>query len=181
MFTPAPAPAPAPARSLPLSLPPGIMSTPCIVFLDEPTSGLDSFAALNVMAYMRGMANKFSQTVVSSIHQPRSAIWQMFDRVSSGTNGPSVTPVEGTPCTRVVALGSGYGVVTVLACYTWCSTPCTVFPPCHCVPTCCVSLPPSLLTHPTHSHMPSLPSLPSLPAPAGDAAVQWLHDVLRGA
>lgn len=58
------------------------MSTPCIVFLDEPTSGLDSFAALNVMAYMRGMATKFSQTVISSIHQPRAAIWQLFDRVS---------------------------------------------------------------------------------------------------
>jgi ABC-type multidrug transport system ATPase subunit len=57
------------------------MSTPCIVFLDEPTSGLDSFAALNVMAYMRGMATKFSQTVISSIHQPRAAIWQLFDRV----------------------------------------------------------------------------------------------------
>lgn len=77
---------------LPLPLSSGIMSTPCIVFLDEPTSGLDSFAALNVMAYMRGMANKFSQTVVSSIHQPRSAIWQMFDRVRSGTSGPSGTP-----------------------------------------------------------------------------------------
>jgi ABC-type Mn2+/Zn2+ transport system ATPase subunit len=60
------------------------MSTPCIVFLDEPTSGLDSFAALNVMAYMRGMATKFSQTVISSIHQPRAAIWQLFDRVRGG-------------------------------------------------------------------------------------------------
>lgn len=60
----------------------GIMSTPCVVFLDEPTSGLDSFAALSVMSYMRGMATAGSQTVVSSIHQPRAAIWALFDKVS---------------------------------------------------------------------------------------------------
>jgi ABC-type lipoprotein export system ATPase subunit len=58
------------------------MSTPCVVFLDEPTSGLDSFAALSVMSYMRGMATAGSQTVVSSIHQPRAAIWALFDKVS---------------------------------------------------------------------------------------------------
>jgi len=59
----------------------GIMSTPCIVFLDEPTSGLDSYAALSVMAYMRGMASAGSQTVISSIHQPRAAIWTLYDKV----------------------------------------------------------------------------------------------------
>jgi ABC-type nitrate/sulfonate/bicarbonate transport system ATPase subunit len=65
-----------------LSIANGIMSTPCIVFLDEPTSGLDSFAALSVMSYMRTMAGS-GQTVVSSIHQPRAAIWALFDTVSS--------------------------------------------------------------------------------------------------
>jgi ABC-type multidrug transport system ATPase subunit len=64
-----------------LSIATGIMSTPCIVFLDEPTSGLDSFAALSVMSYMRGMAQAGGQTVISSIHQPRSAIWALFDTV----------------------------------------------------------------------------------------------------
>ncbi|KAF8067234.1 ctr9 [Scenedesmus sp. PABB004] len=61
-----------------LSIATGIMSTPCVVFLDEPTSGLDSFAALSVMSYMRSMAAG-GQTVVSSIHQPRAAIWALFD------------------------------------------------------------------------------------------------------
>lgn len=56
------------------------MSTPCVVFLDEPTSGLDSFAALSVMSYMRSLASN-GQTVVSSIHQPRAAIWALFDTV----------------------------------------------------------------------------------------------------
>jgi ABC-type multidrug transport system ATPase subunit len=64
-----------------LSIANGIMSTPCIVFLDEPTSGLDSFAALSVMSYMRTMAGS-GQTVISSIHQPRAAIWALFDTVS---------------------------------------------------------------------------------------------------
>lgn len=66
-----------------LSIATGIMSTPCIVFLDEPTSGLDSFAALSVMSYMKTMAAG-GQTVVSSIHQPRAAIWALFDSVSTG-------------------------------------------------------------------------------------------------
>eukprot|EP00878_Enallax_costatus_P000100 GHUV01000134.1.p1 GENE.GHUV01000134.1~~GHUV01000134.1.p1 ORF type:complete len:870 (+),score=236.10 GHUV01000134.1:1054-3663(+) len=64
-----------------LSIATGIMSTPCIVFLDEPTSGLDSFAALSVMSYMKSMAAG-GQTVVSSIHQPRAAIWALFDSVT---------------------------------------------------------------------------------------------------
>lgn len=64
-----------------LSIANGIMSTPCIVFLDEPTSGLDSFAALSVMSYMRSMAAG-GQTVLSTIHQPRAAIWALFDTVS---------------------------------------------------------------------------------------------------
>eukprot|EP00878_Enallax_costatus_P037694 GHUV01042619.1.p1 GENE.GHUV01042619.1~~GHUV01042619.1.p1 ORF type:complete len:104 (-),score=23.76 GHUV01042619.1:178-489(-) len=74
-----------------LSIATGIMSTPCIVFLDEPTSGLDSFAALSVMSYMKSMAAG-GQTVVSSIHQPRAAIWALFDSVSEAVmQDPGVT------------------------------------------------------------------------------------------
>ena len=42
--------------------------------------GLDSFAALNVMEHMSSLAN-LGHTVIASIHQPRSAIWDMFDKV----------------------------------------------------------------------------------------------------
>lgn len=35
------------------------------------------------MGYMKRMARDNGHIVISSIHQPRSAIWSMFDTVSS--------------------------------------------------------------------------------------------------
>jgi ABC-type multidrug transport system ATPase subunit len=64
-----------------LSIAAGILAAPSIVFLDEPTSGLDSFAALTVMGYLKRMARDNGHVVIASIHQPRSAIWSMFDKV----------------------------------------------------------------------------------------------------
>ena len=64
-----------------LSVAAGIIAAPSVVFLDEPTSGLDSFAALTVMQYMKQMAVEAGHIVIASIHQPRSAIWSMFDSV----------------------------------------------------------------------------------------------------
>ena len=70
-----------------LSIAVGIMAAPSVVFLDEPTSGLDSFAALTVMGYMKRMARANRQVVIASIHQPRSAIWSMFDTVTLLASG----------------------------------------------------------------------------------------------
>ena len=47
--------------------------------------GLDSFAALNVMEHMSNLAG-LGHTVIASIHQPRSAIWEMFDKVTLTSN-----------------------------------------------------------------------------------------------
>ena len=70
-----------------LSIAAGILAAPSVVFLDEPTSGLDSFAALTVMGYMKRMARANRQVVIASIHQPRSAIWSMFDTVTLLASG----------------------------------------------------------------------------------------------
>eukprot|EP00803_Ostreobium_quekettii_P007966 evm.model.scf_884EXC.7 EVM.evm.TU.scf_884EXC.7 scf_884EXC:39023-46896(-) len=64
-----------------LNLAVGVVASPSIIFLDEPTSGLDSFAALNVMQYMKSMAELKSHTIIASIHQPRMGIWNMFNKV----------------------------------------------------------------------------------------------------
>lgn len=64
-----------------LSIAAGILATPSVIFLDEPTSGLDSFAALSVMGYLKRMARDNGHAVIASIHQPRAAIWNMFDKV----------------------------------------------------------------------------------------------------
>ncbi len=48
--------------------------------LHRAVPGLDSYSALSVMQYMRAMADT-GHTIVASIHQPRSAIWNMFTKV----------------------------------------------------------------------------------------------------
>lgn len=51
-----------------------------LLFLDEPTSGLDSTTANNIVGILLNLARR-GRTVVCTIHQPRSAIFYMFDQV----------------------------------------------------------------------------------------------------
>ncbi|KAK1322872.1 ABC transporter G family member 25 [Acorus calamus] len=53
---------------------------PSLLVLDEPTSGLDSTAAHRLVLTMHGLARK-GMTVVMSIHQPSSRVYQVFDAV----------------------------------------------------------------------------------------------------
>lgn len=55
-----------------------LVTDPSLIFLDEPTTGLDSFNALNVMSSLRHLARN-GRTIVSTIHQPRSSIYHLFD------------------------------------------------------------------------------------------------------
>ncbi|XP_076032219.1 eye pigment precursor family transporter white [Oratosquilla oratoria] len=57
-----------------------VLTNPPLMFCDEPTSGLDSFMAQNVVAVMKNMAEK-GKTILSTIHQPSSEVYAMFDRV----------------------------------------------------------------------------------------------------
>lgn len=57
-----------------------VLTDPPLMFCDEPTSGLDSFMALNVALVLKNMALK-GKTVVTTIHQPSSEIFAMFDKV----------------------------------------------------------------------------------------------------
>ncbi len=63
-----------------LSIACALIAQPSLLFLDEPTTGLDSFAALNVMEHLSSLAAQ-GHTIVASIHQPRSVIWDMFHKV----------------------------------------------------------------------------------------------------
>eukprot|EP00871_Galdieria_phlegrea_P002216 jgi/Galph1/2996/GphlegSOOS_G1665.1 len=55
-----------------------LVTDPSLLFLDEPTSGLDAFNAQNVMQTLLKLA-KNGRTVITTIHQPRSDIFNMFD------------------------------------------------------------------------------------------------------
>lgn len=57
-----------------------LVTDPALLFLDEPTTGLDSFNALNVMKSLRHLAST-GRTVISTIHQPRSSIFALFDQL----------------------------------------------------------------------------------------------------
>jgi ABC-type multidrug transport system ATPase subunit len=57
-----------------------LISDPSILFLDEPTSGLDSFQAQAVMEAMKNMTLN-GRLVITVIHQPRSSIYDMFDKL----------------------------------------------------------------------------------------------------
>lgn len=57
-----------------------IMTDPSLLFADEPTSGLDSFMAVSIMETMRELASK-GKTIVCTIHQPSSEIFEMFDKL----------------------------------------------------------------------------------------------------
>eukprot|EP00741_Cyanophora_paradoxa_P023432 tig00021582_g22636.t1 len=57
-----------------------LLTSPMILFLDEPTSGLDSTAALTLMQTLLRLA-KHGRTVVTTIHQPRSNIFALFDKL----------------------------------------------------------------------------------------------------
>ncbi|XXG78595.1 hypothetical protein AAC387_Pa08g2507 [Persea americana] len=55
-----------------------ILTRPKLLFLDEPTSGLDSAASFHVMNRIIGLARQGGRTVIASIHQPSSEVFELF-------------------------------------------------------------------------------------------------------
>jgi ATP-binding cassette subfamily G (WHITE) protein 2 len=55
-----------------------LITDPNLIFLDEPTTGLDSFTATSVMETLKELSMS-GRTVISTIHQPNSDIFEMFD------------------------------------------------------------------------------------------------------
>ncbi|KAJ8445178.1 hypothetical protein Cgig2_029550 [Carnegiea gigantea] len=58
-----------------------MLVNPSLLILDEPTSGLDSTAAHRLVATLQTVAKKAAKTVVMSVHQPSSQVYQMFESV----------------------------------------------------------------------------------------------------
>ena len=55
-----------------------IITNPALLFCDEPTSGLDSFMAMSIVESMKKLAQQ-GKTIICTIHQPSSEIFQGFD------------------------------------------------------------------------------------------------------
>lgn len=67
-----------------------LVTSPSILFLDEPTSGLDAFNAYNVIECLVTLARNYKRTVIFTIHQPRSNIVALFDRLILLAQGKTV-------------------------------------------------------------------------------------------
>eukprot|EP00736_Rhodelphis_marinus_P008823 Rmarinus@m.3260 len=55
-----------------------LLKGPSVVFLDEPTSGLDTATAHGIVVALRQLAAR-NRSVVCTIHQPRSDMFELFD------------------------------------------------------------------------------------------------------
>nr|XP_010321482.1 ABC transporter G family member 11-like [Solanum lycopersicum] len=86
-----------------------ILKRPKLLFLDEPTSGLDSAASYHVMNKIVQLAKQDGRTIVASIHQPSSEVFQLFHNLcllSSGrivyfgniSNANEYFALNGFPC-----------------------------------------------------------------------------------
>ncbi|KAK2421429.1 ABC transporter G family member [Trifolium repens] len=66
-----------------------ILTRPRLLFLDEPTSGLDSASAFFVTQTLRALARD-GRTVIASIHQPSSEVFELFDQLYLLSGGKTV-------------------------------------------------------------------------------------------
>lgn len=58
-----------------------LISEPDVIMLDEPTSGLDSLTSFVIVEYLRNLAVSQKKTVIMTIHQPNSDIFNLFDNL----------------------------------------------------------------------------------------------------
>ncbi|KAK8087832.1 ABC transporter [Apiospora hydei] len=66
-----------------------LLSNPSILFLDEPTTGLDATSAFQLVRTLKTLAKK-GRTIITTIHQPRSEIWDLFDNLVILSRGSPV-------------------------------------------------------------------------------------------
>ncbi|KAK4356505.1 hypothetical protein RND71_025476 [Anisodus tanguticus] len=66
-----------------------ILARPRILFLDEPTTGLDSASAFFVVQALKNISSD-GRTVISSIHQPSSEVFALFDDLFLLSGGETV-------------------------------------------------------------------------------------------
>lgn len=65
-----------------------LLGNPLILFLDEPTSGLDSFTSHSICICLKNLVNSETNcTVVSTIHQPSTKTYNLFDNLILLKNG----------------------------------------------------------------------------------------------
>ena len=63
-----------------------MLRNPSILYLDEPTTGLDATSAFHLVKTLKHLANT-GRTIITTVHQPRSDIFFLFDRITLLSRG----------------------------------------------------------------------------------------------
>lgn len=85
-----------------------MLINPSLLLLDEPTSGLDSTTALRILTTIKRLASR-GRTVVTTIHQPSSRLYHMFDKVALLSEG---CPIYYGPASNALEYFSSIGFST---------------------------------------------------------------------
>jgi len=80
-----------------------LVTSPSILFLDEPTTGLDGYNAFRVVESLVRLAKDYNRTIIFSIHQPRSNIVALFDKLLLLQNGDVVYSGRMSDCGKFFA------------------------------------------------------------------------------
>eukprot|EP00249_Psilotum_nudum_P018413 c26792_g1_i1 orf=1348-2817(-) len=75
-----------------------ILIDPSLILLDEPTSGLDSTTALHILQLLQNIAIQRSLTVVTTLHQPSSRMFHMFDKLILLSEGHAIYSGKAMDC-----------------------------------------------------------------------------------
>ncbi|KAJ8497342.1 hypothetical protein OPV22_007894 [Ensete ventricosum] len=67
-----------------------LLVDPSLLLLDEPTSGLDSTTAARIVGTLKRLAAEKGRTVVTTIHQPSSRLYRMFDKLVLLSEGSAI-------------------------------------------------------------------------------------------
>lgn len=67
-----------------------LVTRPPLIFLDEPTSGLDAYSALELMTMLKTLAHDGGHSIVVVIHQPRTTIFELLDKLLLLSHGEEV-------------------------------------------------------------------------------------------
>lgn len=67
-----------------------LVTLPSVLIVDEPTTGLDASTSVRLLQTLRTLARTGGRAVVLSIHQPRSDVFALFDRITLLTKGHAV-------------------------------------------------------------------------------------------
>lgn len=99
-----------------------IITHPRLLFLDEPTSGLDSASAFFVAQSLRNVARR-GRTIITSIHQPSSEVFALFDDLLLLSSGQTIYFGEAQSAVEVVLefanSSHGFGTQQILISFSW--------------------------------------------------------------